>query len=44
MNDRIVNDNLNIAFEQLCAIIENKRLQNRNENDIKNFVNKLLEE
>lgn len=40
----IVNDNLNIAFEQLCAIIENKRLQNRNENDIKNFVNKLLEE
>ena len=38
----IINDNLEEAFNELCSIIEYKRIQNKDKNKIDNFVKKLL--
>lgn len=40
----IINDDLNIAFEELCSIIEAKRILNVNKDELGDFINKLIKE
>ncbi len=40
----IVNDNLDVAFEELCGLIEAKRLSNIKKDKLDNFVKQLIEE
>ena len=40
----IINDNLEIAFEELCGLIEAKRLQNVKKTELEKFVKSLMEE
>jgi len=37
----IVNDNLNVAFEEICALIDAKRLKNIDTKALREFVDKL---
>ena len=38
----IINDDLELAFNELCSIIEYKRIQNKDKNKIDNFIKNLL--
>ena len=40
----IINDNLDIAFEELCSLIDAKRLANVKKPELEKFVNSLIEE
>lgn len=40
----IINDDINKAFEELCSLIEAKRIENVKKDSLKNFVNALEEE
>ena len=40
----IINDNLEIAFEEMCALIEAKRFQNIKKSELDKFAKSLMEE
>ncbi|HSQ97498.1 MAG TPA: guanylate kinase [Rickettsiales bacterium] len=40
----VVNDSLEVAFEELCGIIDSKRLENVKKNELEKFVKELMEE
>lgn len=40
----VINDSLEAAFEELCGIIDSKRLQNVKENELDQFVKELMAE
>lgn len=39
----IINDDLDVAFNELCSLIEAKRIENVKKEELNGFVNKLLE-
>ncbi|MDD2840667.1 MAG: guanylate kinase [Rickettsiales bacterium] len=40
----IINDSLEVAFDELCGLIDAKRLQNVKKNELDKFVKELMEE
>ena len=40
----IINDSLEVAFDELCGLIDAKRLENVKQNELEKFVKELMEE